>query len=394
MAMQSFNLPKFMYISVSSTKLSILALQIYIATSIFYIFPSGYPQPADLIIFFAIGLSFIFFLFKQTWHITAPMAFGLLFALSTFIINMTHYFTNPDRIFFLSSLYYLFNMGIFLYTYTLYKRSHEQLNRSLILVLITAIVMECFFVFILGIKDGARAIGTFNNPNQLSYWTLLSFCILLVLKYPKPLTWFDYGLIGVLFMLEMESLSKASLISFMFIFFCLGFTRMVHSFWRGVLIVCGLSVVVFAIFSFQSLLNTIGSADSLQKTVTRLGEIGKDSDDNLEGRGYNRIFENPEYLLLGAGEGGYERFSVIPFELHSGVATLLFSYGISGSILFGLFLLSILRKLPPIYWILVFALMLYGLTHQNIRFSFFWVFLGLIAAVGDLRKQQKLEDSA
>lgn len=387
--MRNVNLPNFMYISLSGTKLSILALQIYFATSIFYVFKSGYPQPADILIFLAVGLSFIFYLFRPHWNITAPMGFGILFALCTFVINMTHYLTLPDKKFFLSSLYYLFNISIFLYTYSLYKRASKQLNKSLIMILSVAVFLECFAVFVLGIKDGSRAIGTFNNPNQLAYWTLLSFCILVVLRYPKPFNWYDYIVIGLLFLIEMESLSKAALIAFMFAFFCLSFTKSVHMFWRVILFMFALSFLAFVSFSFETIVNTFGSLDNIQNTITRLSEIGKDSDDNLEGRGYDRLIENPEYLILGAGEGGYTRFSSIPYELHSGIATLVFAYGISGTILFGLFLFSILRKLPPIYWLLLFSIMLYGLTHQNIRFTYFWVFLGLIAAIGDLRMAEK-----
>lgn len=387
--MQHFELPKFMHLSISSTKLMVLALQIYFVTSIFYIFPSGYPQPADLIIFGAISVSLMFFLFKRQWHITMPMALGLAFALCTFTINMTHYVLHPDKKFFLSSLYYVFNLGIFLYTYTLFKRTPDKFRGAIIPALICATALECFFVLVLNIQDGFRSIGTFNNPNQLSYWALLSFCILVALRYPKPLKWFDYGLIFALLMIEMESLSKAALISFMFGFVSLALSRSVSHMGRGIMLVGCLSLTVFAIFSFQSIMNTFGAAENIQKTITRLSEIGKDSDDNLEGRGYNRLYENPQYLILGAGEGGYERFAVIPFELHSGIATLFFAYGISGATLFGLFLLSILRRLPPIYWALVFAIMLYGLTHQNIRFTYFWVFLGILAALSDFRHVEK-----
>jgi hypothetical protein len=380
-----------MFISISSTKLSILALQLYFVFSIFYLFPSGYPQPADLIIAAAIGVSFLFCLFSSRWPITAPMAYGMLFAFSTVIINMTHYIIAPDKVFFLSSLYYVFNMGIFIYTYTLYRKHSLALNSALYFGLLVAITLECLSVFVLGMEDEGRAVGTFNNPNQLSYWTLLSFCFLIVLKYPKPLSWFDFGIVFVLLLLEMESLSKAALISFLFIFMCLGFTKSVSPLWRGLIAICGLSLVTFLIFSAHTVSNTVGTFGNLEKTVTRLASIGSDKDDNLDARGYTRIVENPEFLLLGAGEGGYERFSVIPFELHSGVATLFFAYGISGSVIFGLFLLSILKRLPPIYWMLVFALMFYGLTHQNIRFSYFWVFLGLLAAIGDLRHREKVQ---
>lgn len=389
--MQHIELPKFMHISISGTKLLVLALQLYIVTSIFYIYPSGYPQPADLIIFTAISISFVFFLFKPQWRITLPMALGLSFALCAFTINMTHYALHPDKHFFLSSLYYVFNLGVFIYTYRVFKRAPQTFARAIIPILVTVVALECFFVFALNITDGYRATGTFNNPNQLAYWALLSFCLLVALRYPQPLKWFDYILIAALLLVEMESLSKAALVSFFFAILCLAFSRCVTYIGRALLLVGCLSVMVFAIFSVQSITKTFSAAENIQKTVTRLASIGKDSDDNLAGRGYNRLFEHPQYLILGAGEGGYERFAVKPFELHSGIATLFFSYGIGGAVIFGLFIFSILRHLPPIYWALTFATMLYGLTHQNIRFTYFWFFLGVIAAIADIRYTGKVK---
>lgn len=389
--MQHFALPKFMYISMSGLKFSSLILQLYCVLSIFYVYKSGYPQPADILIAAAIGVALMFFVMKKSWVVTLPIALGLLFAFCTFIINVTNYVLWPDRQFILSSLYYIFNMGIFAFSYSLFKKTKGELAPALVTALIIAICLECIFVFMLNASENGRAIGTFNNPNQLSYWALLVFCLLVALRYPLTFKWYDYGLIGILFLIEMESLSKAALISFMVVFISVAFTRLVNNFGRAILIMIFLALVSFAVFSIESITGTVANLDNIQKTVTRLAEIGQDSDDNLEARGYNRIPENPQFLILGAGEGGYDRFTVGAFELHSGIATLFFSYGISGMVIFGFFLLSILWRLPPIFWILVFSIMLYGLTHQNIRFSFFWLFLGIITAVGELRATKKVQ---
>lgn len=387
--MRSFGLPKFMYITLSWPKVSSLILQLYCVTSIFYIFRNGYPQPADMLLFIGMSITFLFFLLQKSWVVNAPIALGLLFAMCTFVINLAHYTMLPDKRFVLSSLYYLYNMGIFIYCYALYKKNQAKLIEPLVMSFAIAIFFQAIFVFLLESKIGPRAIGTFNNPNQLSYWSLLVFCILVGLRYPAKFKWYDYGLIGMLCLIAMESLSKAALISFFIVFVGVSFTRLVDNFGRAVLVMLFLALVSFAVFSFESITGFVASADNIQNTVTRLSEIGQDSDDNLEGRGYNRVVENPQYLLLGAGEGGYGRFAINQLELHSGIATLLFCYGISGSVIFGFFLLAILRRLPAIYWVLMFALLFYGLTHQNIRFSLFWLFLGLITAQGELIMAQK-----
>ena len=66
-----------------------------------------------------------------------------------------------------------------------------------------------------------------------------------------------------------------------------------------------------------------------------------------ESRGYNRIYEYPEQILLGAGERGRWRFGPgHEHELHSSFGTVLFSYGIVGFVLFSTFLLHVLAERP------------------------------------------------
>src|SRR5690625_7668801 len=55
--------------------------------------------------------------------------------------------------------------------------------------------------------------------------------------------------------------------------------------------------------------------DVLQTTLERYTAKESKSQSIYYGRGYNIIFENPEYLIFGAGEGNHTRFSRI--EIHS-----------------------------------------------------------------------------
>ena len=74
----------------------------------------------------------------------------------------------------------------------------------------------------------------------------------------------------------------------------------------------------------------------------RLSGIGEQKDDSLLHRGYIRLLRNPQYLVLGAGEGAFERLTDEAFdkEFHSTLGNVLMSYGILGLvILVGLFFL-------------------------------------------------------
>jgi hypothetical protein len=106
--------------------------------------------------------------------------------------------------------------------------------------------------------------------------------------------------------------------------------------------------------------------------------IGHDSDDSLEGRGYDRIWKHPEYWIFGAGEGEYYRFGV-GMEFHSTLGNLQVSYGILGLGLFLIMLFLIMRHDRYQNAYIILFLMMYGLTHNGIRNTLLWILLGLLA---------------
>jgi len=104
----------------------------------------------------------------------------------------------------------------------------------------------------------------------------------------------------------------------------------------------------------------------------------------LEERGYDRIWHNERYLLLGAGEGGLSRFDtayVKNMELHSSPGTLLFSYGVVGSILFLVFTWRVIRRARLLFMITLLPPLLYTGAHQGLRFTMLWVVLAIFMAV-------------
>src|SRR5262249_18565704 len=104
--------------------------------------------------------------------------------------------------------------------------------------------------------------------------------------------------------------------------------------------------------------------------------------DTPEARGYDRIANYPEHILLGAGEGAYRRFysALFDSEIHSSYGTLLFCYGIVGTALFAGALFWVLKAdlRTALFLVPVFA---YGSAHQGIRFAFFWAMFAVLALV-------------
>ena len=349
---------------------------IYLLLSPLYLFPSGSPQISDLVIF-----SGIFLLFSLTYskhgsydkdNILCVYIFGGIFVALTTTINMVHYFFTPDLRLILHAIIYLFNFFIFLFTLHLFKAHPKQTNQWTYIAIAAMCIGEFIYVaFIENITH--RASGTFNGSNQLAYWGVLTTAILITLKRHTYFKLFDFFLIALIMYIEMKALSKAGMIVYVLILAIMVFTPNMSKTIRLFLGLCTLSLCVFLIHSPQRIFTTINNIQTFSTVIDRLNTFGKESDDSAQGRGYDRIIKYPEHVIFGAGEGAYWRFG--KHELHSGIATLVFSYGVFGTILFVLFLGSIFYRLPWYYTMLLIPIFLYGLTHQHIRFSYFWVFL-------------------
>src|SRR5699024_5619884 len=95
-------------------------------------------------------------------------------------------------------------------------------------------------------------------------------------------------------------------------------------------------------------------------------------------RGYNRLIEYPEYWFFGAGEGAYLQRFGINMEFHSWLGNSQVSYGIIGVLLFlKLLYLSIKKNNFHELYILV-SVLVYGITHNEIRNSLLWILLSII----------------
>jgi hypothetical protein len=148
----------------------------------------------------------------------------------------------------------------------------------------------------------------------------------------------------------------------------------------SVLLVLGL---VFQIAT-GGLVERFRNFEAVSNLEHRLSGIGKQEDDSLFHRGYIRLIQNPQYLAFGAGEGGFERLTQDAEkqgkELHSTLGTILMSYGLIGLGLFAALMLVIFGRAPLVSIAYLVPVMMYSITHMGLRFSEFWVFLGLVYA--------------
>lgn len=353
----------------------------------FYIFKSGLPQPADylmavLIVFVASGI-----------FIRLPRAPDLYLAIGAFLLivwgtNLFWFNLYFDEFFVMSSLFYIFNAGILLCVVVLFSMGQpERVCRFTAYGILLAIVVELAIMVTVPNFQGIRGVGTFNNPNQLGYWSIISATCWLVIRGERRLDLFDVGVLTAIGYLTSLSLSKAAMVSFMML---VVFALVAHGLrgrWAttvvGVLVLC-LPILIIDPSVLGNRISAFFSDGSAALVVDRFDSVGQQQDDSLAGRGYDRIWLYPGHLLFGAGEGEFGRFDLSALrgiELHSSWGTLLFSYGLVGLLAFSTILWVVFRRAPMRYWFYFLPLALYGLTHQGLRFSLMWVFFGLVYGV-------------
>ena len=299
----------------------------YLVASPFYIFESGLPQPADLF------LATLVLLVLSGLIISVPnhqrlYFFGATFLTIVTVVNLIWWSIYYDYRFFMAVLFYLYNFLALVSIAILTQRFPDQTMRITRYGLLICALAETVAVLYFTPSGMVRAIGTFNNPNQLGYWSLIAFAVWLITKRDEPLGPIDTIVIALLTYVTIGSLSKASIAGFvMLITAAIIFQRFRRSYMVGsvfaaviFLSVSGLTPALTDMVSdrFNAFLSEGFGAEMLD----RMENVTEEEDSNLAGRGYDRIWLFPEYLLYGAGEGANNRFAVktskgieMPFEL-------------------------------------------------------------------------------
>ncbi len=243
-------------------------------------------------------------------------------------------------------------------------------------------------VFGYGFRGGVnRAVGTFNNPNQLGYFSVCLISIILLLRLSKNLSIFALlgGIFASLF-LAMTSLSKAAMISVSFAVLFSSFIMVRH---RLALFVGMALLIVLIIGSYQ--LYESGYLDGFS-FFHRIEDIGQQSDDSFKGRGYLNLGENSVTELL-VGMGSVRSQDVIGHEVHSTIFYYFVNYGILG----GTFFLAVLALWGlQVYQnfgingllMVVVPPMAYGITHNGGRFTMFWLLIAISFALDKRRLVQ------
>jgi hypothetical protein len=359
----------------------------YIFLAPIYVFESGLPQPADLLIFTVSSLGIGLYLLKARIVFDRVFAtLGVMVALFA-AINLSYSFYYGDSKFYYAILYYIFNMIAFGTTAIIFHDNPDRAFSIARIATIAALFLEITWIILFDSNAKHRETGSFNNPNQLGYWSILAAATLLVFNEKRKMPLLDLIAILLAGYLIMLSLSRAALAGYILIMGALMLSKSISVYAKSAaaLLVC--MVILLKALTLDPGEPLFQVPDFADKVTERLDLASQNDPEKFEERGYQRLWQYPEYLLFGSGEGAFWRFMDVVYagrseasglEIHSGLATLLFSYGIFGFTLFCTFIYTIFQRAPILYWVTLVAVMSYGLTHQHIRFTGFWIYIGIV----------------
>jgi len=376
-------------------KIIILCFCLYLILCPFYFFPSGQPQVADFVLSVAV-LAFFF----QRQHVTTPndkvTKYLKWFVIVVVLVNLAHFvvfaFTGTEIAydFLLSLSYYIFNAFVFVIALSIFK--NNTLNIFYYTIIVSLLIQV--FLGVLGITgafyDGlqARTIIFFNNPNQLGYYALLMQTLFVLISFSAKKT--NILILSAITLmclyLSLLSGSRAAMGGvFLLLFLCIFLQKelsLIKIFSMAFLLI--ILVVLF-----------VNVKSDLVESQIYLFELRQERDRNrdisqFELRGYDRIIKYPEHLFFGAGEGQHTRFANAfhQGELHSGMGTILFSYGILGTIFFVLFIKRIIQDRKWLGLFILLPVVVYNLTHQGLRQSLLWMMFALLYYVCSASKYE------
>ncbi len=338
------------------------------------ILPQGNLQIADYVLLCGI-LSLIFKLVtcEVKLSLNNYLKGAFYFTIYSFLVSIFYYGISSDYKYLLPSFNYIYCFLCLFFVTDLVKK--ELFFKVTFWALIITLGIQLTLFLKLGLNyDSGRYMIMFQNPNQLGFWGLIVILLFISINNNIILKSRFLLYLGILIasFFVISSISQAAiivLVLFLLIYLFLCFRKSpINSF---------LIYLFITFFTYTYLKQTILDDNQLTRVLISRFDSDllneNDNDNNLEARNYDRIWKNPEYLILGAGESGLGRFGNDTNEIHSTFGSLFFSYGLIGLLLFVLSLLKVTLYPFSINSIIFLVFLIFTLTHNVLRWPLFWV---------------------
>ena len=351
-------------------KAVIILFGLHIFLTPVYLWDSGTPQISA----FILGASFLLYIISTSavlrfdYRDKKIIISSLILLAWIFLVNFVWWIFLEDNDLIYKNLFYIYNIMLVIIFFAYLRRYGFLLLRILYISIYLSVIFQ-FLYFFLVTGASNRNQGTFNNPNQLGYFLILTTAIVIYLnKYLDRSMIETVTFLIISLFLVLTTLSNGAIVAWFFI--VMPFTiKQFKNKKKAILIILVLATAFIIVQRFQIL-----ESDVFVNVGLRLGKTEEKLEDASEIRGYYRLVKYPQYWIVGSGEGAFYRFGHIR-EFHSTIGNIQTSYGLIGSLLlFNIFFHSLRRN----FWekfILFFGILLYGFAHNGIRTSLFWLIL-------------------
>lgn len=347
----------------------------FLALTPIYLFESGGPQLAHI----PLLLLFLWMFFKKGFSLfdNPPLRTFTWFVGYALLVNLSFLILSEFQSlgFLFASLYLIFNMMTLSVAYRMAKTPGGCSILYWALVVIGGVQLATFFV--IGANYfGVRYMAFFNNPNQLASWATLTVILCSCMLKTKGISSIKFLCAGgICSALVLLSASRGGVLALGCIFIVV--------FWRSSLWIKAL-VFVVGLLAFSWAVPILEETAFFTRTQTVFDTSAEDD------RHWTRVWEFPEYNILGAGGGEYDRFDITNAEIHSRGLTILFCYGIPGVLFFLRFLKTCsFRSTSNNFLLFLLPLFPTFMSHNMLRMTSFYVVLGAMAALLEMQNSMK-----
>lgn len=354
----------------TSERLFLAGWWLTIQTLPFYLWNSGTAQPTDYLLAAVASIPGILSLARLL--VTDRSALVTMTAFIGVVVfeNCVWAGTLGATDFLLTTAFYVFNATIYLGVLAHGRRIGQAFTNTTASAFTTLLATQAALSFVFPDRNvSGRLTLFFNNPNQLAYFALASATVVALIASVdganRRLRLYAYVAIGAASWLALRTYSRAGMLG------CAGLGFL----WIARRPAIALAVLLPALVVAGSA--DLANSDDELMNARIAAMMNGNASEYLEDRALTRVFEFPQYLIFGAGEGQHIRFNPIGLELHSSLANIAFSYGVLGLVAFGALLLGSIRAPAIRTGLLLPPALFYSLFHNGLRSRVFWIVLAV-----------------